>query len=113
MYKSSTIEAWVVISREEGGNLIEPTHPDSVNELEFTLGRYNESEAKDIQDKMTLNYREILGETIYAYVEEIPDISYAVTELSKFIENPEYFHYVEIKWVVRHLIQEQENWTIW
>ena len=62
---------------------------------------------------MVFKYRDILGEIIFAYVPEIPYISYTVAEISKFSDNPEECHYVAIKKVVRYLRKNTEKGIIW
>ena len=57
--------------------------------MEIKPGPYNETKAKDIQDKMGFKYIDILDEIIFAYVAGRPYISYVVAELSKFADNPE------------------------
>ena len=60
------------------GNFIKPFHTDCVKELEITSGPSNETDAKDILDKMKFKYRYILGEIIFPCVAIIPYISYGV-----------------------------------
>ena len=49
---------------------------------------------------------ESLGEIICDYVVARTDKSYSVAKLSRFSDNPDNFHYLAIKRVVRYLSQE-------
>ena len=73
--------------RKEGGK-VHLTHIYWISQgLKITPGPSNDTEATDIQDKMGLKCRYILGEIIFAYMTGRTDISYAVAELLKLSGN--------------------------
>ena len=47
---------------------IEPINTESIKELEIAPGPSNDTDAKDIKDKMEFKYRYILGVSIFTYV---------------------------------------------
>ena len=55
---------------------------------------------------MVFKYIEILGEIIFTYVAERPNISHVVAEISNFVVNPEECPYFSINIVVRRFIQD-------
>ena len=61
---------------------------------------------------MRFGYKEVLGNTIHAYVEDRPEISYAVTELSKFSEKPSEFHHKSTNSFTRYLWRGPMNGII-
>ena len=56
-----------------------------------------------LEKKKRFNYRTIFGEIMYVYITCCPDISYAVTTLSKFSSAPTEYHYTLLKGVVIYL----------
>jgi hypothetical protein len=77
--------------------LVEPIHPSSIKELETSEGPEDPAAAKAIEAAAGFAYRTDIGEIIFAYVTCRLDISYAVTELSKFSTRPTTSHYVALK----------------
>ena len=55
-------------------------------------------------------YREAVGAMMYAMLGTRPDISYAVTTLSKFSSNPGSAHWEAVKKVYRYLAGTRELW---
>jgi len=44
-------------------------------------------------------YREAVGSLMYAAVATQPDITFAISTLSQFLENPGHVHWEAIKWI--------------
>jgi hypothetical protein len=49
-------------------------------------------------------YREVIGSLMYASVATHPDITFAISTLSQFLENPGEAHWEAVKWVFRYLL---------
>ena len=48
-------------------------------------------------------YREAVGSLMYATVATHPDITFAISTLSQFLENPGFVHWEAVKRVLRYL----------
>ena len=64
-----------------------------------------------LEDKFGFSYRTLLGELMYAYVTARPDISYAVTTLSKFSSAPGSYHFHLLRGIANYL-KATINWGI-
>jgi len=69
------------------------------------------AEHKQLEATMKFNFRQVLGELIYAYVVARVDIGHAVTLLSRFSTNPHAEHYTALKNVCRYL-RRTKSWGI-
>ena len=56
-----------------------------------------------MEEKIAFSYCTLIGEFMYAYITCGPDISYAVTTLSKFSCAPSGYHYKLLKMVAKYL----------
>lgn len=66
-----------------------------------------------LQHKMGFNYRQAIGELLYAMVTCRPDISYPVIKLSQYSNNPGELHYEAIKNVLTFLHSTQDEGIIY
>jgi len=78
-------------------------------EIENTKGPTDEDEKVALELKMKFNYRQALGEVLYAMVTCRPDISIAVTKLSQYSQNPAEVHYVALKNMFRYLRNTKDD----
>jgi len=74
-----------------------------LGELENARGPDSDKERMELELKMKFNYRQALGEILYAMVTCRPDISISVTKLSQYSQNPAEIHYIALKNVFRYL----------
>jgi hypothetical protein len=58
-------------------------------------------------------YREALGSLMYAAIGTWPDISFTVTDLSRFSINPGEAHWDAVKWVFQYLNGTRDLWVIY
>jgi len=72
-------------------------------ELENAKGPDTDRDRLTLEVKMKFNYRQALGEILYAMVTCRPDLSISVTKLSQYSQNPAEVHYVALKNVFRYL----------
>ena len=72
-------------------------------ELENSKGPDSDKERLELEVKMKFNYRQALGEILYAMITCRPDISISVTKLSQYSQNPAEIHYVALKNIFRYL----------
>ena len=91
-----------------------PMRSDSkyLGELENSVGPESDKERMELEIKMKFNYRQALGEILYAMVTCRPDISISVTKLSQYSQNPAEVHYVALKNVFRYLRNTKEDGLI-
>jgi len=61
------------------------------------------------QEMQTIPYRELIGSLMYAALGTRPDICFAVTFLSQFLQNPGQAHWREAKRVIRYLKGTKEK----
>ena len=71
--------------------------------LESAVPPTTDKERVRLQREMNFNYRQAIGELIYAMVTCRPDISFPVIKLSQYSINPAREHYEAIKEVFRYL----------
>ena len=71
--------------------------------LENSKGPENDKDRAMLEQKMKFNYRQALGEILYAMVTCRPDISISITKLSQYSQNPSEEHYIALKNVFRYL----------
>ena len=74
-----------------------------MRELETTVAPSTEEEQRDLQIKMNFNYRQAIGELIYAMVTCRPDISFPLIKLSQYSSNPAEIHYQAVIQIFRYL----------
>ena len=101
--------------------------------IESTIARFNLSDAKPLAIPMDPNmsyskdqcpttpeeaarmrnvpYREAIGSLMYAAIGTRPDIAFAVSTLSQFLENPGEIHWEAVKRVFRYLLGTK-NWRL-
>ena len=82
-----------------------PMQSDSkyIQSLDTAAPPATEPDSKALEVEMGFKYRQVMGELIFALITCRPDISFAVTKLSKFSANPAKVHYVAAKNVLRYL----------
>ena len=68
----------------------------------YTQGDSPADQAEDAHMK-TVPYREAIGSLMYASVATCPDISFAVSALSQFLDNPGRAHWEAVKRILRYL----------
>ncbi|CDO69616.1 hypothetical protein BN946_scf184851.g4 [Trametes cinnabarina] len=66
-----------------------------------------------VADMSNVSYREAVGSLMYAVMGTRPDIAFAVTTLSQFMQNPGRTHWEAIKHVIRYLVGTRELWLIY
>lgn len=82
-----------------------PMHADHkyVQSLDTAKPPSSDKEATQLEKEMGFRYRQVIGELIFALITCRPDISFAVTKLSKFAANPAKEHYIAAKNVLKYL----------
>ncbi|TFY78270.1 hypothetical protein EWM64_g5745 [Hericium alpestre] len=68
------------------------------------------STPQQYDDMRNILYREAIGSLMYAAIGTRPDVSYAVTALSQFMQNPGHPHWEAAKRVMRYLKGTKEEW---
>ena len=68
-------------------------------------------DAYKLELSQEFGYRTLLGEMMYVYVTCQPDISYAITTMSKFSTKPSKSHYELLKGIAKY-IRETKDWGI-
>ena len=66
-------------------------------------------ESVQLQRQMGFNYRQAIGELLYAMVTSRPDTSFAVIKLSQYSNDPAEAHYKAVKSVFSYLSQTQST----
>jgi hypothetical protein len=66
-----------------------------------------------LQLKMKFNYRQAIGELIYAMVTCRPDISYPIIKLSQYSANPNEIHYKAVINIFRYLHATKDDGLIY
>jgi hypothetical protein len=64
----------------------------------------------DINEMRKIPYREAVGSLMYAALGTRPDISFSVTALSQYMQNPGSPHWEAVKRVLRYLKGTRERW---
>jgi hypothetical protein len=96
---------WSIPNRD-ATSTIELIHPQTVKDLELIIGPLAESPlAIALEKKWGFNYRQCLGELIYAFITTRPDIGPAVATVAKFVAHPADCRYVAVKRLYRYLRQ--------
>ena len=67
---------------------------------------------EDIAAMRNIPYREAVGSLMYASLGTRPDITFAVTRLSKFLQNPGKAHWEAVRNVLHYLNGTQMHWLI-
>ena len=68
-----------------------------VNNPEQTKGPSNEIKQQELAHKMQFNYRQAIGELLFAAITCCPDILFHVIKLSQFSTQPDEIHYNAVK----------------
>ena len=80
-----------------------PTDTNYMKKLEEAQPPENDMEKLKLQLAMGLNYRQAIGELIYAMVTCRPDISFPLIKLSQYSTNPAEIHYKAVKQIIKYL----------
>jgi hypothetical protein len=67
---------------------------------------------EDVASMRNIPYREAVGSLMYASLGTRPDITFAVTRLSKFLENPGQPHWEAVRSVLRYLNGTSSHWLV-
>ena len=92
-----------------------PMRSDSTSQgmLESTDLPSSPTEIKRLHDAH-FNYRQVIGEEIYAMVTCRPDIPYAVNKLSQYASNPAEIHYKAARQLMKYLaLTKSRGITYW
>ena len=81
--------------------------------LENAKGPTDDKDRQKLELKMGFNYRQALGEILYAMVTCRPDISVSTTKLSQYSQNPAEEHYVALKNIFRYLRYTKKDGLIY
>jgi hypothetical protein len=97
--------AWMKTEEHHTANKPIPMHSDNkyIHSIEEAILPETEEEKRQIQHKMGFNYRQAIGELIYAMVTCRPDISYPLIKLSQYSANPAEQHYLAVKEIFYYL----------
>ena len=76
---------------------------DFLRQLENASPPTNDEDKVKLQVKMNFNYRQAIGELIFAMVTCRPDISYPTIKLSQYSANPSQCHYEAVIEIFRYL----------
>jgi hypothetical protein len=74
-----------------------------LKQLEEAQPPEDEKGQRELQIKMKFNYRQAIGELIFAMVTCRPDISFPVIKLSQYSKNPAQIHYEAVIQIFRYL----------
>ena len=77
--------------------------PEYIHKLENAIPPTDEKERNALSHRMGLNYRQAVGELIYAMVACRPDISFPIIKLSQYSNNPAQVHYEAVKEVLLYI----------
>ena len=67
---------------------------------------------KDIATMQNILYCEAVGSLMYAFLSTHPDITFAITRLSKFLQNPRKAHWEAVWNVLHYLNGTQMHWLV-
>ena len=76
---------------------------DYIKKLETATPPMTEDDKVNLQLKMKFNYRQAIGELIFAMVTCRPDISFPLIKLSQYSANPAQIHYESVVQIFRYL----------
>jgi len=79
------------------------SEPQYSRHLESTSPPVTDKERYLLQKEMGINYRQAIGELIYAMVTCRPDISFPLIKLSQYSSNPAREHYLAVKEIFYYL----------
>ena len=96
---------WMVTENNYISNKPLPMPSDNkyIQRLENATKLDSEEDKRTLQHKMGFNYRQAVGELIYAMVTCRPDISFPLIKLSQYSSNPSEEHYLAIKDIFYYL----------
>ena len=81
--------------------------------LDNAQGPILDEEKLQLEDEMGFNYRNALGEALFAMITCRPDISFPIIKLSKFANSPAKVHYQALKNVFRYLRETIDDGLIY
>ncbi|GBE86172.1 hypothetical protein SCP_0900490 [Sparassis crispa] len=90
---------------EDAKPLSAPLEPGAILSI-----RQCPSTPREFEDMRNVPYREAIGSLMYAALGTRPDIAFAVTALSQFMQNPGRAHWEAAKRVLRYLKSTREKW---
>ena len=84
-----------------------PMHSDTsyIRQLEEAIPPVTEEEQRKLQLSMGINYRQAIGELIYAMISCRPDISFPLIKLSQYSNKPAKIHYEAVKHLLQYLFE--------
>ena len=68
------------------------------------------STPEEVAEMCKVPYQEAVGSLNYCTVATWPDITFSVSLLAQFMENPSCIHWEAVKWVFRYLLEEINVW---
>lgn len=80
-----------------------------VTSLETAIPPETKEQQIALQHEMKMNYRQGIGELLYAMITCRPDISYPVIKLSQYSNNPAKEHYQAIQEIYQYLAQTEDD----
>ncbi|GFH45233.1 hypothetical protein CTEN210_01707 [Chaetoceros tenuissimus] len=80
-----------------------------ITSLETAVPPATKEDQIKLQHEMQMNYRQGIGELLYAMITCRPDISYPVIKLSQYSNNPAKEHYQAIKEIYQYLAQTEDD----
>ena len=112
MYLDRVLErhGWTNISPNSNKGIVPLTSDSKImRELEETTGPTNPIDKRKMEKEMGFSYRTAIGKLIYAMVTCRPDISFAVTKLSQYANQPAQCHFTTVKNVFRYLAATKDE----
>lgn len=82
---------------------MDESNPVSTSSEANIVLRRNEDKDRNVKESADVPYRQIIGSLMYLAVGTRPDISFVISNLSQFLENPSYNHWKAAKRVLRYL----------
>ena len=83
--------------------------PSGAAVANFTIA----STPRQFEDMRDVPYREAVGSLMYAAMGTRPDVTFAMTALSQFMQNPGRAHWDALKRVLRYLKGTRELWLVY
>ena len=86
-------------------------HSDTsyIRQLEEAVPPATEEEQRKLQLSMGINYRQAIGELIYAMISCRPDISFPLIKLSQYSNKPAKIHYEAVKHLLQYLFETPDE----
>ena len=78
-------------------------------QMENAVAPVHEKEKRKLEKEMNINFRQVIGELLYAMVTCRPDISFPVIKLSQYSQNPAQEHYEAAKCLLQYLNSTKED----